>query len=322
MPTVAPYDFDVWVETACFLGDVPCFALGDGTVRLMDGKEKAVDVHKGAILSTDKTGDDRLLTGGDDGAVKVIDRTGLVSPVADVPRKWIDHVAAGPRGVFGFAYGRMAAVHLTDGALKEFPHERTVEGLSFAPKGLRLATAHYNGATLLWVNSGGDPVSLEWKGAHTGVLWSPAGRHVVTLMQENALHGWDLDNAKHMRMTGYPSKVKATSWAVKGKWLATSGANAAVLWPFSGKTGPMGQQPLQLGAREVLVSAVACHPTEDVVAVGYQDGMIMACRFADQNEVLLRRPGKSAITSMAWSKDGVQLAFGCEEGEAGLVDIR
>ena len=31
----------------------------------------------------------------------------------------------------------------------------------------------------------------------------------------------------------------------------------------------MGKPPLQLGAREVLVTRVACHPREEVVAIGY-----------------------------------------------------
>lgn len=322
MPSTVPYDLGAWVERACFLKGRPIFALGDGTVRLMGDVDVVVDVHKGAILSTALTDDHHLLTGGDDGGVRLIDDKGAVTIVADVSRRWIDHVAAGPRGAIAFAHGKVATVRLADGTLKTFPHERTVEGLAFAPKGLRLATAHYNGASLLWVSGAGEPQSLEWKGAHTGVIWSPAGRHVVTLMQENALHGWALDQNKHMRMTGYPSKVKATSWAVKGKWLATSGANAAVLWPFSGKTGPMGQQPLQLGARDVLVSMVVCHPTEEVVAVGYQDGTIIACRFADHNEVVLRPSGGAALSTMAWSPDGMQLAFGAEDGTAGVIDIR
>jgi hypothetical protein len=84
----------------------------------------------------------------------------------------------------------------------------------------------------------------------------------------------------------------------------------------------MGKAPLELGTRgNLMVTAVACHPVEDIVAVGYQDGMILACRFADQKEVLLRRTGKGAITSMAWDKAGGRLAFGSEPGDCGVVDI-
>ena len=141
-------------------------------------------------------------------------------------------------------------------------------------------------------------------------------------MQENALHGWKLADGKHMRMTGYPAKVKSLSWSAKGKWLASSGAPAAIVWPFQAKDGPMGKAPLELGTRgNTMVTAVACHPAEDIVAIGYHDGMVLAARFADQKEVLLRRPGKGAISSMMWDTDGQRLAFGAATGDCGVIDI-
>jgi WD40 repeat protein len=123
-------------------------------------------------------------------------------------------------------------------------------------------------------------------------------------------------------MTGYPGKVKSMSWSARGKWLATSGASAAIVWPFASKDGPMGKAPLELGTRgNSMVTAVACHPTDEIAAVAYEDGMILACRFADQKEVLLRRQGKSAVTSMAWDAEGRRLAFGSATGDCGVVDI-
>ena len=128
----------------------------------------------------------------------------------------------------------------------------------------------------------GQPTELHWDGAHTGITFSPDGNFLVTTMQENALHGWKLADSKHMRMTGYPAKVKSLSWSAKGKWLASSGAPAAIVWPFQGKDGPMGKAPLELGTRgNAMVTAVACHPSQDIAAIGYADGMVMAVRFAD-----------------------------------------
>ena len=192
---------------------------------------------------------------------------------------------------------------------------------------MRIACARYNGVSLHWVAGQGSPVNLHWAGAHTAVSFSPDGKFIVTSMAENALHGWRLDNkvsgdGKHMRMTGYPAKPKSLSWSAKGKWLASSGAQAAICWPFMGKEGPMGQSPKELGTRgDTLVTQVACHPSEDVVAIGYADGMVMAIKIDDAAEALLRRPGKGAVSSMAWDGNGKRLVFGTEEGEAGLIDI-
>ena len=141
-------------------------------------------------------------------------------------------------------------------------------------------------------------------------------------MQENALHGWKLADGKHMRMSGYPAKVKSLSWSAKGKWLASSGAPAAIVWPFQTKDGPIGKAPLELGTRgDAMVTAVACHPADDIAAIGYQDGMVMAVRFADAKEVLLRRPGKGAASSLAWDREGRRIAFGTEAGDCGVIDI-
>ena len=49
--------------------------------------------------------------------------------------------------------------------------------------------------------------------------------------------------------------------------------------------------------------------------------MVLAARFADAKEVLLRRPGKGAISSMMWDEDGQRLAFGSEAGDCGVIDI-
>ncbi len=321
MPTIHDLPFKAFVVETAFLGETAMFALGDGSVQRVAGEAaEATSVHSGAILSAAVAGE-KLLTGGDDGLVALTDAAGSVEKLAERPRKWIDHVAAGPSGAVAFAAGKQAVVKLADGAEKTFDHERAVGGLAFAPKGLRLAVARYDGVTLWWVNTEAKPVSLAWKGAHIGVVFSPDGKNVVTVMQENALHGWRLEDGKDMRMTGYPGKPRALSWSAKGRYLATSGANAAILWPFHFKDGPMGRQPLQLGAREVVVTRVACHPESEVVAVGYQDGMVLAVRFADQEEALLRRASDSPISALAWNPRGTRLAFGTEAGEAGIVTL-
>lgn len=326
MPTVAPLDIDGHVVAAAFLGDIPVFAAASGTVHRLDGGEKVTEAHQGLLACVKDSADQTLITGGEDGKVLRIGHDGSLTELAHVPRKWVSVVAAGPQGAVAYAVGKAGYVRLADGKVKEFTEERTIEGLGFAPKGLRVAAARYNGVTLHWIGTAGAPVDLEWKGAHTGVTFSPDGRFVVTTMQENALHGWKLDSksaeTRHMRMTGYPAKVKSLSWSVKGKWLASSGAPAAIVWPFSGKEGPMGKAPLELGTRaNIMVTQVAFHPAEEVLAIGFVDGMVLAVRIADGKEALLRRPGKGAITSMGWSANGKLLAYASDAGDCGVIDI-
>ena len=70
-----------------------------------------------------------------------------------------------------------------------------------------------------------------------------------------------------------------------------------------------------------MVTCVACHASQDVVAIGYEDGMVIAARFTDAKEVLLRRPGKGAITAMMWDRQEQRIAFGSAAGDCGVIDI-
>ena len=322
MPTVAPLDLSGHCVAALWLNDVPFFALADGAVHRLDNGHHVTQAHDGLLAAVADAGGRRLLTSGEDGKVVGIKPDGTAETLAERPRKWVNAVAPGPNGALAYAVGRSAFVRFADGKEKEFAHPRTAEGLAFAPKGLRLAVARYNGATLHFPATEGKPAELEWAGAHTSITFSPDGNFLVTAMQESALHGWRLADARHMKMTGYPAKVKSLSWSAKGRWLASSGANAAIVWPFQGRDGPMGKAPLELGTRgDGLVTSVACHPVDEIAAIGFSDGMVMAVRFADSREVLLRRPGRGAVSSLSWDKAGRRLAFGAETGDCGVVDI-
>ena len=222
---------------------------------------------------------ERFVTGGDDGRVVVTGADGSTKTLAETKGAWIDSLASSTGGAFAYGIGKRVIARDDKGREKVLEVPSAARGLAFAPKGYRLAIAHYNGATLWFPNVEAKPEFLEWKGSHLDITWSPDARFVVTSMQENALHGWRLVPDKgHMRMSGYPSKTRSVSWSGDGKWLATSGAEAAILWPFDSKEGPMGKQPRECGVRPAKVSRVAFHPNTSVLAVGYEDGCILLIR--------------------------------------------
>jgi len=315
---------EVPVVGASFLGPKAVFVLGDEALLFLttDGEGQRFEVHAGGILAVAADGK-RIVTGGDDG--KVVATAGDMSTATvaiDPKHRWIDHVAIAPDGTIAWSAGKEAFVQSRKGEPRKLEAPSTVGGLAFAPKGLRLAVAHYNGVTLWFPNAAeAAPEPLEWKGSHLDVTFSPDGRYLVTAMQEPSLHGWRLVDGKHMRMSGYSAKVRSAAWTADGKWLATSGSSEIVVWPFHGKDGPMGKQPSMLAPAEHKVSAVACHPQNDVIAAGYEDGLVLLVRKSDGAEILARRPGGSPISVLAWNTAGTALAFGTEEGEAGVVDL-
>ncbi|MGA7998336.1 MAG: WD40 repeat domain-containing protein, partial [Bradyrhizobium sp.] len=94
-----------------------------------------------------------------------------------------------------------------------------------------------------------------------------------------------------------------------------------ILWPFGSKDGPMGKEPAMLAPLQARVSAVACHPKQDILAAGYSDGTILMVRIADGAEILVRRNGGAQVAGLAWNAKGTQLAFAAEDGEAGLLEL-
>src|SRR4029077_7090466 len=194
------------------------------------GDVRTAAVHGGAILcSTADAG--RIVTAGDDGKVVSTDAQGDGTVVAtDGKRRWIDHVAVGPNGAVAWSAGKQAFARSGKGPERMIEVASTVGGLAFAPKGVRLAIAHYNGVTLWFANAQSAPETLEWKGSHLAALMSPDGRFVVTSTQESTLHGWRLADRKDMRMSGYSVRVRSLDWTVGGKWLGTAGWNKLFPW--------------------------------------------------------------------------------------------
>src|SRR5262249_29556554 len=162
---------------------------------------------------------------------------------------------------------------------------------------------------------------LEWKGSDRGIFVMPDGNFLVTTMQERTLNGWRLVDVKQMRMSGYSARVRSLSWSPNGEFLATSGSEQLILWPFDGKDGPMGRQPKILARAEARVTTVASHPRQPVVAVGYADGTLKLGRIDDDALILAREPDGQSIGALAWDSTGQTLAFGSEAGDAGVLAL-
>ncbi len=322
--SVTPFKAEEAVIAAAFIGETPAFALAHGVVLLPESDTRVVAHAEGAVLCAAGDGR-RLVTGGDDGRLVAISASGGMTLIADESGKWIDAVALRADGALAWSAGRIVRARAASGETKTLDLPSASRGLAFMPKGYRLAVTHYNGVSLWFPAAEAKPETLEWKGSHLDITVSPDGRFVITSMQENTLHGWRLSDNKNMRMAGYPAKSRSLSWSSDGKWLATSGSDACILWPFQGKDGPMGAAPRECGVRaEVQVTRVAFHPTAFVVAVGYEDGMVLLCRITDASELLVRRPDAGVhrkISTLAWDARGARLLFGAENGEAGLLTL-
>lgn len=314
------YAFDAYVTDVLFVGGRAAFALGDGAVAWEGGERD--QVHDGGILCAClHPSGTSLVTGGDDGRV-MVSRPGSTAVFAEVRGRWIDALStAATSKLVAFAVGR--EVHVRDVAdpafSRMFSHDRSVAAIAFDAKGRRLAAATYGGIAL-WYGRIADqkPAMLRWAGSHIGVSFSPDGRFVISSMQEAALHGWRLSDAKDMRMGGYPSKIKSLEFLDGGLWLATSGAQGVVLWPFSGGQGPMGKQAMEIGYDEsTTVARVAGSSRDSILAAGLGDGRIWACDLKSQRIEVIKAEKGPPITALA-VEGREKLAWGDDAGGAGV----
>jgi WD40 repeat protein len=324
-------NFGAYVTAAAFnrAGTHAAFALGDGSIRLSDTNTwSTIQAHDGAALSlAQDVTPENFLSGGDDGLFLRVTPAGEKTELQKFGMKWVEHCTSwsGPKSAPLIACAVGKNLHLFDAAgtkIRSLAHPSTVTGLAFDAKGKRIAASHYNGASLWFTASNSEtPRLLEWKGSHTGIALHPNGDALVTTMQENALHGWTLPEGKHMRMSGYPAKTESCGFTKSGRWLATSGADAIVLWPFFGG-GPMGKAPMELaGPDGAFVKRVACHPEHEVVAAGFDNGLTVIADISKEKLLPICAPGRGAITALAWNHTGSHLAFGTETGFAAIVDF-
>lgn len=317
--------FDAYVTDAFFdRSGRAGFALGDGTVRFEGGETAAA--HDGAVLAAClPPKGEGILTGGDDGRV-VLSTPAGVQEIAKVPGRWIDAIAASAdSGLIAFAAGR--ELHVRDPSdpafSRVFAHEKSVADVAFDPKGRRLAVATYGGVWFWYARIADQkPAVYKWAGSHTRVCWSPDGKFLMSAMQENQLHGWRVADEKNLRMGGYPAKVKSLAFLSKGQLMATSGANGAVCWPFAGATGPMGKQAVEIGYDDAaLTTRVATAPATSWLAAGLDDGRVWAADVTGERIIPLKSEKGAPISALAMSHDAKRVAWGDEDGAAGVAEV-
>ncbi len=318
--------YNAFVVSALFDAlDEPVIALADGRVIFPDA-DASFDAHPDAgILSVCQhpTGLG-IVTGGDDGRVVWTTKDGGPIELAHHKGAWIDALACAPEGqVIAYASAKKAYVlDLLKKDTKTFTHTHSVSGLGFDPKGRKLYCATYNGVWVWFARIADQkPQTLNWAGSHTGLAVAPSGDFVITAMQENALHGWRVKDSKDMRMGGYPAKIKSLDFFAKGKLLATSGANGAVVWPFLRPNGPMGEEASEINPLEgTMVSVVSGGREDPILAAGTEDGRVWLAELQSTHVHWVKAEKGPAITALAMSGEMTRVLFGDEDGSVYIFE--
>lgn len=312
-------------------GTHACVATGDGDAWLLplDGRGRSAAIHVAfdsavAVAQIADIEPDSFLLGLDDGTLRRVRRDGTGETFGIGAGGWIDNLAASPQAAcIACSSGR--TVYLLDAkgevAATLHDHPSTPAGLSFSPDGRRLAVARYNGVTVWDVETGTLAQDLFWRGSHTAVAWSRDGKFIVTATQDRDLHCWRVADGRDYRMSGYPSKIRGLSWSWDSRYVCASGADTVTAW-FCGGEGPAGKPPIELGyVFNGTVTQVACHPSEQLVAAGYDDGTVLIGDITNCEALIARPAGGGMTTALDWAPDGGTLLAGTERGSVSVMRI-
>ena len=240
------------------------------------------------------------------------------------PIRATDHCAGG--GTLACVSGSQVSVvsEANNTLIHRLDQGETIAAARFSPDGRSVAVAHDFGITI-WPSAPGDvaPKDHAFPGRPNAVFWSPDGEWIAAPLSDGGFQLCSLSDGRSQAISDYPSPVRSVCGNQNANALITSGAFRIAVWsmddapledPSSGvlETGRSGLVP---------VSAVASHPTKNLVAAGYDNGFITIAQIGGRDEMILNNEDRGAINQLAWSRDGKCIAASSERGHAALISL-
>ncbi|WP_066377988.1 nSTAND1 domain-containing NTPase [Anabaena sp. CA = ATCC 33047] len=148
--------------------------------------------------------------------------------------------------------------------------------------------------------------------------FSPDGKMLVSVSQDNIIQLWSLDGKKLKKnFTSNLSSVDSINFSPNGKMLALAGNNDNFIefWNLDGE-----DKPRTLKGKLSKTNSVSFSPDGTMLALGSNDGIIQLWNL-DSNEVKTFTTNLK-INSVSFSPDGTMLALGSNDGIIQLWDFR
>ena len=215
-------------------------------------------------------------------------------------------------------------------------HEGTIEGVSFAADGKRVATASADGSVRVWQlpSSVADPTILQAESAAEAAAIAPNWQWAVMSNADGKLRLWNLEEAsqKPTMLSGYAGTVEKAQFSGDGRWLAVivspvRNAAAMYLWDLRNPR----RAPAALAERDKQIDNLAFSRDGKWLAAGSGLGRVLLWDLTRKLPLGILAPTRSLrvepelqegafpppVRSVAFSPDARWLAAGA--GESGLL---
>ncbi|HWS86886.1 MAG TPA: LpqB family beta-propeller domain-containing protein [Pyrinomonadaceae bacterium] len=305
----------------------------DGTLKLLSvGEDSATPLmtlsgHGREVAPLRFTPDGRLLvSGGRDGTVKTWDIAALVAeltplPISSTPFTLLSHSPDGRSLAVGGSIVRPPAAGAPGAAERLEEQDEAGVSSAFSPDGrlLALGTTRrlrlFDAATRQQL---GQPL-LEG-GEVLSVSFSRDGRLLAAGNTSGVVTVWDTSAPGFKKVAelkdSIEGMVEGLAFSNDGKRVAVRVHSIVSLWDVA-KAEMLAQLPTYEGASPV---AMACSPTQPVLALGLSDGKVLLVDDERLNPIAAVRGHKSSVKALAFTPDGRRIASGDFEGFVKLRD--
>lgn len=238
------------------------------------------EAHAGGVLAL-AFGRSQLASAGQDGQARLWEvKSGSATAALAGGSGWVSQLQWTPDGKrLATGAGKTVKLWTEQGALlQQWTAPAGINGLAFnAVGGLLAATA--GAQVLLWRTAdGGLDRTLSWVSTLLNAHWSPDGKVLAAGSIDKSVHFWRAGSWLDSKMGGYAKKPQALAWSADSKWLATTGEDAVIVWPFTGK-GPEGSRPLQLLHHLRAPELLATHGKKPLLLSGSPDKTLVLWDF-------------------------------------------
>lgn len=218
-------------------------------------------------------------------------------------------IVGGGEQIYAITNTSIAVVEVVGGA-ESVLLEGAFDALALSPDGAMLAAGDTGGTIHVIDTAAGTEVGKLVAGTVTSLAFSIDGSLLASSNVSNQVVLWEITDFRSLNTFASGALVQNLAISPDNILLAGSIGNQGVLWFVVS-----GDQVVTLNGHTRMITALAFHPSEAMLATGDQGGAIILWDFITGEAVTtLTSQGAGRISGVAWSADGSTLAAASEDG--------